>query len=200
MAKEKAMTANEFVNVRDIRDIFLYTRNNYIFCYLRIYFFNLDLLAKEERRALTNRLAAAFDGDRKDFAYCTLPRELDLDKYKNFLKQKRMEEMDSLGKKRIMDAMLKKATGLSSDHENFEHMHYYKIWMQVNEYVNKATAEVELRERISRLRDMYSEAGIPCEIFSEREIIKLCNMYSNSSGGGADVIGNTYQPEIPMIR
>lgn len=200
MGKEKTVTANEFVNVKDIKDTFLYTKDNYVLCYLRIYYFNLDLLAKEDQRNLTKRLAAEFDGDRKDFAYCTLPRELDLDKYKNFLKQKRIEETESLGKKHIIDAMLKKATGLSSDHENYEHMHYYKMWKQINEYVSKPVAEAELKERIMRLRNIYLSASIPCEIFSEREIIKLCNLYSNIMSGGFEVPGNLLLPDIPLLR
>ena len=76
------ITANDFVDVKDIKGMFLYTKSNKIFSYLRIYPFNLDLLTTEDRRNLTNRLAAAFDGDRKNFMYCTLPRELDLDGYK----------------------------------------------------------------------------------------------------------------------
>ena len=59
------ITANDFVDVKDIKGMFLYTKSNKIFCYLRIYPFNLDLLTTEDRRNLTNRLAAAFDGDRK---------------------------------------------------------------------------------------------------------------------------------------
>ena len=82
------ITANDFVDVKDIKGMFLYTKSNKIFSYLRIYPFNLDLLTTEDRRNLTNRLAAAFDGDRKNFMYCTLPRELDLDGYKIFLKEK----------------------------------------------------------------------------------------------------------------
>lgn len=194
------LTANEFVNVKDIHDIFLYTRDNYIFCYLRIYPFNLDLLSEEERRVLTNRLAAAFDGDRKDFVYFTLPRELDLDKYKNFLKEKRLQEMESLGKKHIIDELIRKATDLSSNHENYEHQHAYKIWMETDQYVSKSSAESQLRERIARFRDIYNDVQIKCEILAEREIIKLCNLYSNNRSAGYDAIGSTLQPEIPIMR
>lgn len=55
------ITANDFVDVKDIKGMFLYTKSNKIFSYLRIYPFNLDLLTTEDRRNLTNRLAAAFD-------------------------------------------------------------------------------------------------------------------------------------------
>jgi len=53
------ITANDFVDVKDIKGMFLYTKSNKIFSYLRIYPFNLDLLTTEDRRNLTNRLAVA---------------------------------------------------------------------------------------------------------------------------------------------
>lgn len=199
MSAEVKMTANEFVNVKDIKDIFLYTKDELIFCYLRIFAFNLELLSLEERRNLTNRLAASFDGDRKNFAYCTLPRELDLDRYKNFLKQTRLSEMNNLGKKHIIDDQIIKATEISGNHENYEHQHFYKFWQQVNEYVSKSTAEAELRERITRFRDMYSEVQIKCEILGEREIIKLCNLYSNNRSANYDLIGSLIQPDVPFL-
>ena len=199
-SKQRELTANEFVNVKDIHNIFLYTKDNYIFSYLRVYPFNLDLLSQEERKSITNRLAASFDGDRKNFDYCTLPRELDLDKYKGYLKEKRMQEIESLGKKHIIDELIMKATDLSSSNENYEHQHFYKIWKQVNAYVSVAQAEAELKERIVRFRDIYQSVDIMCEILQEKEIIKLCNLYSNSRSANYDVAESLVQPEIPMIR
>lgn len=201
-SKTPKMTANEFTDVKDIRDIFLYTRDtNRIFCYLRIYPFNIDLLTGQELDALTNRLAATFDGDRKDFVYCAFPRELDLDKYKSMLKERRMQELDNLGNKHIIDELIKQATELSSNHENFEHQHFYKFWKDIDSYTSKAQAELELRERIVRFRDMYKGAQIGCEILGEKEIIKLCNLYSNSRSANYEISNRSMlQPEIPMLR
>ena len=202
MSNTPKMTTSEFTDVKEIRDIFLYTRDtNRIFCYLRIYPFNIDLLTREELRALTNKLAAAFDGDRKDFDYCAFPRELDLDKYKNMLKEKRIQEVENLGNKHIIDEMIMQATELSSNHENYEHQHFYKFWKEVSSYTSKAQAEADMRERICRFRDMYKNAQIGCEILYEREIIKLCNLYSNSRSANYEIIsGSMLQPEIPMLR
>ena len=80
------ITANDFVDVKDIKGMFLYTKSNKIFSYLRIYPFNLDLLTTEDRRNLTNRLAAPFHGGRQNIILYTLPRELDVDGYKIFFK------------------------------------------------------------------------------------------------------------------
>lgn len=192
------MTANEFVNVSDIRDIFLYTKNNYIFCYLRVYQFNLDLLSAEECRALTNRIAAQFDGDRKNFMYESYPRELDLDDYKNYLKQKRMESLEHLGRKNIIDILLRQAMTLSNNRENFEHQHFFKLWSEATG--KSAVVEEELRERVLNLKNIYTEAQIRSEVMGEREIIKLCNLYGNRRSANFDVSESKFQPEIPVIR
>lgn len=42
------ITANDFVDVKDIKGMFLYTKSNKIFSYLRIYPFNLDLLTTDD--------------------------------------------------------------------------------------------------------------------------------------------------------
>ena len=191
-------TANEFVNVRDIKDIFLYTKDSIIFCYLRIYPFNLDLLPTVDRKALTNRIAAQFDGDRKNFAYESYPRELDLDEYKNYLKQKRMECLEHMGRKNIIDILIRQATDLSSGNENYEHQQFFKIWAEAHE--KQASVEADLRERINNLRNIYLQAQIKSEVLKEREIIKLCNLYGNRRSAVFDVAENRVQAEIPLLR
>lgn len=191
------MTANDFVNVKDIKDIFLYTRDGLILSFLRIYPFNLDLLSEEERRVLTNRLAASFDGDRKDWVYQAFPREVDIDSYKNHLKALRLEE-ETLGRRKIIDDQIMRANDLTTKGENFEHQHFFKIWEKVDTLQNKAVAEAALRDRIHTFRIRFDECQIKCEILAEREIIKLCNLFSNNQlGSGSD---NVLQPEVPVIR
>lgn len=191
-------TANEFVNVKDIKDIFLYTKDGYIFCFLRIYPFNLDLLSDEERRIITNRLAADFDSDRKDWVYQAFPREVDIDGYKTFLRSRRAEEMESLGKKKIIDDQIIRANEISMNGENYEHQHFFKIWDRIDEQNNKVTIEMELKDRINGFKTRYEEAQIKCEILNEREIIKLCNLFSNNQF--IDVSEkNILQPEVPLL-
>ena len=102
------ITANEFTNVRDIKDIFLYTKDNYIMAYLQVFPFNLDLLPLQEQASLTRKLAASFEGDRKDFVYFTYPREIDLDDYKNNLKNRHAEELTNVGRRHLLTIMLQR--------------------------------------------------------------------------------------------
>lgn len=169
-------SVRDFMDAADVRGIFLYRKDGYVLTYLRIYPYNLNLKSREERKAETDRLALSFGDDRKDFVYFTLPREIDMDKYKNLLKKKYQDQMD-LGKRHIIAAMMEQCAELSTNGENYEHQHFIKIWKKNH---NKAAAEDDLKDRIEDFRARYQAAGIQCEVLQEQEIVKLCNLYGNS--------------------
>lgn len=173
------MTANEFVNVKDVRDIFLYTKNGYVVSYLRIFFMNIELLSEEERAAKCRTMTATFDNDRKDFNYFTLPREIDLDRYSGELKYLYQSEMNDIGKRHILATMLGEATMLATSGENYEHQHYIRVWCPIGN--DKTNAENENRNRIQEFKSRYMNAGIDTEILKEAEILKLCNLFGNQT-------------------
>ena len=179
------MTANDFVNVKDIRGNILYTRDGLMFGYIKISPYNLDLLSYEDKQLLAHRLAVSFEDDRKDFVYCSYPREIDLDSYKDFLKERRRQEMTSIGRKRILEEMLQASNEISNSGENFEHQHYIKIWDDYRTEVRNC--EYDFLERLQSFRDRYNNAGIQAEILGEKEIIKLCNLFANPRQAAYDV-------------
>lgn len=196
---KRELTANQFTNVKDIKGNFLYSKNGYLFGYLRVYPFNLDLLAMDERRIKTQNLSLSFEGDRKDFDYGAFPRELDLDDYKNFLKQQYQEELSNYGKRRILAIMIREAAELSTSGENYEHHHYFKIWAKLEKNINDT--KKELLNRLEEFIQRYSSVGIATEILNETEIFKLCNLFTNSQQVSfmTSVDNSIYTP-IPMLK
>jgi len=169
-------TANEMVNVRDIKDIFLYTKNGYLICYLNTGNINIDLLSEEELEVVTQRQAMSFEGDKNNFDYFTLPSQVNLDPTKEYLKFKHQETED-LGKRKGLNLMLREVAYLSTSGENFEHQHYIKIWKRIGS--NLKDTQKELSIRINEFRDRYMAAGNTCEILKETEIIKMCQLFGN---------------------
>ncbi len=194
------MTANEFVNVRDIRGGFLYTRDNYVFGYLRIHYFNLDLLSQEERRGKTNALSASFGGNRKPFVYMSFPREIDLDLYKNDLKKRYNEEMSDLGRKHILQELIHEAIELATSGENYEHQHFIKLWEKTGS--ENREAEGTLKGRLEELKTAYESIGVPVDILSrEPEVIRLCNLFGNAVQAPYDEVGkNTHYEMLTVIK
>lgn len=174
----REQTANEFTNVKDIKGNFLHSKDGYLFGYLRVYPYNLELLSKEERRIKTQNLSLAFEGDKKNFDYCAFPREIDLDDYKNYLKKQYQEELTDIGKRQILAIMIREAAELSTSGENYEHQHFIKLWELIGRNINDT--KHELTVRLEEFKQRYDMAGIVTEVLGETEIIKLCNLFTNS--------------------
>lgn len=174
----RKQTANEFTNVKDINGIYLYSRDGYIFCYLRIPFFNIDLVPRAEKKAKAKALAAASTEDKVDFAYCSYPREIDLDVYKNDIKKRYRNEMDNRGRQKLLQIMLAEATELATNGENFEHQHFIKIWKKIGS--NKEDDKQVMKSRIEDMKIRYNNIGVAATVLPETDIVKMCNLYGNS--------------------
>lgn len=186
----------DFIDAADVKNIFLYRKDGYILSYLRIFSYNLNLKSQEERRVETDRLTAKFKNNRKDFTYFTLPRELDLDNYKDLLKDKYNQSMN-IGHRHIIAAMMGQCADITTDGRNYEHQHFIRIWEKRDD---PAKAEAELKERITDFKIRYQEAEINCKILEERDIIKLCNLYGNALQASYENVEETssYTPIMQM--
>lgn len=195
----REQTANEITNVKDIKGNFLYSKDDYIFGYLRVYSYNLELLSKDERRIKTQNLSLSFEGDRKEFDYYALPREVDLDDYKNYLKRKHQEELNNYGKRQILAIMIREAGILSSSGENYEHHHFFKLWARIGKNINDT--KNDLMTRLEEFQQRYATAGIRAEILVETEIFKLCNLFTNSQQiSFMTSVDNPVFTTIPMLK
>ena len=183
------MAVRDFVDAADVKGNFLYRKDGVILAYLRIYFFNIELMNQAERRALSNNLAAQFKADRKDFVYTTLPREVDMDKYRQSLKERHGSEID-LGRRQLLTIMMNQSQRLISAGENYEHQHYIKIWAH-STAAGRKKVEERLAERISQFEAIYKSVGIKCEIMGEQDIVKLCNLYGNSLNASMEPMDET---------
>lgn len=176
----KVETANEFTNVKDIRNNILYTKDDYLFGYLRIYPYNIDLLSEEDKRSKTNQLTAQFKGNDLKFTIFSLPREVDIDNYKSFLENKYQEEIIYQNKKLILSQMIRRSIELSTLSENYEHQLFLKVWRKNESGSRKEhIVENEIRNFLYDIKQYYASVKIQCEVLDESKILELCNLFAN---------------------
>lgn len=199
LSKDKnKISVNEYVNVKDIKKNFIYTKDNYIIGFLRIPFINIALLNKTVLDSRTNNMKAAWKGDKKRFNYISLPREIDLDQYKEFLNKKYKNELEHLGRRKIISLMSLEGTKLSTSGENFEHLQYAKLWEPIGS--NLKNAEDILTDRLIDYKQRYDLAGTSAEILNEKELTILCNLFKNAAQAAFDVVdSNLMWSNITMI-
>lgn len=199
MTKQKTETANEYTDIKDIKGNFLYRRDGYILVFLRVYSYNLDLVSTAERKGKVENLSASFGGDKKDFNYFSVPREMDLDDYKAYLSNAYQNEQDSkysFGRRAILRILLKEAQILSTSGENYEHQHFIKLWARLGK--NPQETCHNLLERAEEFRQRYDAVGIKLELLDEVGIIKLCNLFANGQQAPYEVYTKEDIDYIPL--
>ena len=72
------MTANEFVNVKDIRGSFLYTRDGMALAYLKIFPISTELFSKNEKRLISKQLTASLSSGQYPFQLLAVSRPVDI--------------------------------------------------------------------------------------------------------------------------
>lgn len=198
MEKQKTteQSANEFCDVKDVKGNFLYTNEGYIYIYVKVGFLNTALFSTAEFERSTTQITASYESDRKEFAYCAYPREIDLDLYKNNLKEKARQEQEFLGLKKILNVMMIQAMELSTSGENYEHYHFFKLWNEIPSASALPNIRQAMMERAREFCQRYETAGVSAEILKEKEIVKLCNLFGNSDQAPFDTIDDNliYSP------
>ncbi len=99
-------SANEIINVRDIWDKYLYTRDNHIMMYIRINPISIDLLSEREKNTLTGSLMAELSSEQKPFKFIAVSRPVDISPLINEYRQLIADTTSQIQKELLRNEML----------------------------------------------------------------------------------------------
>ena len=71
-------TAQEFINVRDVKDKYLYTKDGLVLTFLRIHSISIDLYSKSEKHSLIRQLTAELSDIQYPFKFMAVSRPVDI--------------------------------------------------------------------------------------------------------------------------
>lgn len=169
---QKIQTANDFIDVKEIKRNLLYTRSGYVIGYLKILPINISLLNNKELRSLNTNITSKFKAEKDIFSIFIVPRSVDMDKYLNFLEEKIESEMTSINKRTLLNAMVRETTKKINSGQNFEHQFYLVIR-------EKEGKENKVNERIREFENYYISVGNQVSRVEDSEILKLSNLFTN---------------------
>ena len=93
-------TAQEFVNARDLGENCLYTNDGYIFAYLKVDGVCLELLSRQEQKALCRQVSAALSLVRRPYKFSGVSRPADISK--SLQKYSELAEQAVGGRKKLL--------------------------------------------------------------------------------------------------
>lgn len=167
-------TAQQFINVKDIRDKYLYTRGGMVFIYLRIHAISIDLYSKSEKNVLIKTLTAELSDIQYPFKFMALSRPVDISPLITEMSEMLKEAEDK--RKELLRQEILQMGGFALSGEIVERQFYIALWEKQEEGIER-----DLLKRASLLCEKFATGGVTCDILMEKEIVRLINLVNNPS-------------------
>lgn len=184
-------TTNDFVNVKDIKDKYLYTRDGYIVMYLKIDPISIELLSEQEKKQLCKSLTAELSSEQKPFKFLAISRPVDISPLINEYTRILGTTSDRKQKDLLRNEMLVMSNYALSG-EVVERQFYIMLWEQ---YEN--SVERDISKRCYEFVSKFECSNIRCEILKQNDIVKLCNLINNPAY--SHIEDSDFEASIPMF-
>lgn len=184
-------TAQEFINVKDIRDKFLYTRDGYVFLYIRLHSISIDLYSISEKNTLIRTLTAELSDIQCPFKFLAVSRPVDISP----VIQEMTELLSEAGKKQkeLLKQEIVQMSGYALSGDIVERQFYLMIWEKQEE-----GCETDLQKVAALFCEKFSVGGVMSDILQEKEIVRLLNLVHNPAY--AHLEEPDYKASIPLLN
>ena len=173
LKNKPTITANRFLNIKDIQGNFLYTIDGKVLAYLKIYPKNCKLMSKEEQKSHAQILTRNFASELKPFKLYFTNRPVNLQRNQDYQAELMDKEKNAL-KFSLQGKRSRSFGNLSVRGKALESEIYLIVWGDNTEYI-----EQDLIKRLNELKMKFTNSGYKTEVLEERLIIQLVNSYTN---------------------
>jgi len=167
-------TAQEFINIKDIKDRCLYTKDGMTLIFLRLHAISIDLYSKSEKSVLIKQLTAELSDIQYPFKFMAVSRPVDISPLINDLTAmlKNSEEK----RKELLRQEILQMSSYALSGEIVERQFYISLWDKYEDGIEK-----DIYKRAALLAEKFTTNGIGCEVIGEKEIVRLINLVHNPS-------------------
>ena len=190
--KAKIKTCNEEINIKDIRNNFLYTNDNKVMCYIKIQPLNLYLLSNKEQEQIIKQLSAELSSETKEMKFFSIARPVEVGDLIQDLQDKANTSLDQV-QKGLLKKHINETVRLTFTGEAVERQNFLIIWQDISDY-----AEKDLLKRAMELVNKLANCRVKSEILEEQYIIQLCSGFTNMNFAFKQ--DSDYEDYMPVIR
>lgn len=182
--KEKKI--QDLINVKDIENGLLYTKDNFIQGYIRVMPVNISLLSKAEKKRKRDLIKEKINGE-DHFEFLKLSKSVDLSQQINYL-QNLAKECDNHIKKMGLLESIRSTSRYSQQGEMVENQYYYMFRVE-----NKDNhSEKEIRDKLFDFANKLQECEVKAYPLEDMEIIQVANLFCNPTAYTEELELNPY--------
>lgn len=184
-------TAEQEINILDIKNNLIYTRDNLIIAILKINSLNMQLFSKKELVNKIKDITSELSTETKEFKMTSIARPVDVGSLIDFLRNILNNSTDSI-QKRLLRENIRETLNLTLIGDAVERQNLLIISEVLSD-----NAEQEIQKRAREIVQKFDNCGMKLEILNDQYLIQVCNSFTNMSVATKE--DSDYQDYIPHL-
>lgn len=169
---KKNKSLNEFLNIKNIDEKFLYTLDNKVISFIKIYPINTELFSEEELENKMDSMSIEFSNEQYPYSIFVVPRKVDISDYVKEQEKLKKIIQDEISKK-IIEKRIIATHELVADRNIIENEFYLYIWENDSDNVKE-----KILKRANNWKKRFKECGFESEILEKTQIILLAKSFT----------------------
>lgn len=183
--------AQQEINILDIKNNLIYTRDNLIIAILKINSLNMQLFSKKELKNKIKDITSELSTETKEFKMTSIARPVDVGSLIDFLRNILNNSTDSI-QKRLLRENIRETLNLTLVGDAVERQNLLIISEVLSD-----NAEQEIQKRAREIVQKFDNCGMKLEILNDQYLIQVCNSFTNMSVATKE--DSDYQDYIPHL-
>ena len=184
-------TAQQEINILDIKNNLIYTRDNLIIAILKINSLNMQLFSKKELKNKIKDITSELSTETKEFKMTSIARPVDVGSLIDFLRNILNNSTDSI-QKRLLRENIRETLNFTLVGDSVERQNLLIISEVLSD-----NAEQEIQKRAREIVQKFDNCGMKLEILNDQYLIQVCNSFTNMSVATKE--DSDYQDYIPHL-
>lgn len=191
-SKEKTQSLNDFLNIKDIKDNYLYTLDGQVILFIKVFPINIELLSDNELEVKMDANSIEFSNEQYPYKIIVIPRAVDISEH--------IREQEELKKTlddevciKIINNRIIATTEIVENKNIIENEFYIMIYDNFKDNI-----ENELNKRANNWIKRLKNCELKSEVLEERDIILLIKSFTIPEFARTE--GTDYADNIVKIK
>lgn len=192
LQKNKIQSVNEFLNIKDIKDNYLYTLDGQVILFIKVFPINIELLSDDELEVKMDANSIEFSNEQYPYKILVIPRAVDISEH--------IREQEELKKTldddiciQIINNRIIATTEIVENKNIIENEFYIMIYDNCKDNI-----ENELNKRANTWIQRLKSCDHKSEVLEERDIILLIKSFTIPEFARTE--GTDYADNIVKIK
>lgn len=183
---------NEFLNVKNIKENFLYTLDGHVIQFIKVEPINIELLTDDELESKMNFSSIEFSEEQQPYKILVIPRAVDISEHIEEQEELKRKIDDDVGIEIINNRIIS-TTEIVENKNIIENEFYIMIYDSYKDNI-----ENELMKRANNWVNRLKNCGYRSDLLYEREIILLIKSFTIPEFARSE--GTDYDDNIVQIK